>query len=129
MESKGWEFDVDVSMRDDEKPNCGDETWYGWTGSEAVGSIVLDGSGPIQTVLDGTGMVTMNYGNCYSQGLVNVYLNGNLISSAIANVKNKIVKFSFSNGDVLNITEEFGIIKLNYFEIACTGKYYIIMYF
>ena len=119
MESKGWEFNVDVSMKEAEIPNCGGETWFGWTGFEPVGSIKM--------VLEGYGLATMNFGNCYTQGVVNVYLNGDLLSSASANVKNKIVKFSFSNGDVLNITEEYGIIKLNYFEIMCPGKYYVIM--
>ena len=115
MESNGWVFDVTQSMGSTYANNCGVESWYGWTSYTAVGSI--------ETVLQGSGMAILNYGNCYYKGVVKVYLNGNLISVAGAHVKDKLAEIPFSNGDLLKITEESGIIKLNSFEINCPGKY------
>ena len=100
--------------------HCGGETWYGWADNESVGSIEI--------VLEGPGMATLNFGNCFKKpGEVKVFLNHDLIGSANENVKNNILEFPFSNGDKLKISEEFGIIKINSFEIKCPGKYYFII--
>ena len=120
MESNGWFFDLDNSMDLQEgtyHDDCGGDTWYGWTAGNTVGSI--------RTVLEGFGIAVVKYGNCFNKGQVKLYLNDDLVSSANANVRNKIAKFLFSDGDVLKINENAGIIKLNFFEIKCTGKYYV----
>ena len=118
MESNGWVFNVGHSMNlytEAYHDQCGGETWYGWTTNSPVGSLHI--------VLTGSGQAVMSYGNCYESGVVKLFLNGELISSAQGNVKNKVQEFRFSSGDVLKITEQDGIIKLNSFEIKCPGKY------
>ena len=117
MESSGWVFDVENSMNlqvGKHHKTCGGDTWYGWTFGSATGYISL--------VLEGSGLAILNYGNCNKQGVVNVFLNDDLVSSVNASVKNALINILFSNGDVLKVTEDSAIIKLNYFEIKCTGK-------
>ena len=94
METKGWVFDVDYSMNIQYHAQCGGDTWYGWS---------YPGVGSVKIELIGSGQVTLNYGNCH-KGDVNVLLNDKVISSAKANVKNVLVSFNFSNGDVLKLT-------------------------
>ena len=120
MESNGWVFDVSDSMGEQYLEACGEATWYGWARAESVGSIEI--------VLEGHGMATLNFGNCFGKpGEVKVLLNDDLVGSANEDVKNHILEFPFSNGDKLKISEEHGIIKINSFEIKCSGKYYFII--
>ena len=121
MESNGWVFNVGSSMNlqnKDYHDQCGGETWYGWTTNTPVGSA--------HTVLTGSGQAVVNFGNCYNSGVVTLFLNDEVISSAEGDVKNKVVKFPFSSGGVLKITEHLAIMKLNSLEIKCPGKYYFI---
>ena len=119
MESKGWVVGVTNSISMGTYDDiCGSETWYGWTPTETVGYIEI--------VLNGPGLATINYGNCFHTGAVNVYLNNELFSSANGNVKDKLVEFSFSNGASLKFTEDHGIIKLNSVEIKC-GRYFFLL--
>ena len=117
METNGWVFDIGHSMNIQTSgfhEACGGDTWYGWS---------HPGDGSVRIVLIGSGEVTLNFGNCYSNGVVNVFQNDNLISSASANVKNVLASFPFSNGDVLKVTEEnTAIIKLNSIDVKCIGK-------
>ena len=116
MESNGWVFNITHSMGGYFLTHCGGETWYGWAWGSTAGSL--------QILLEDSGVATVNYGNCYSNGVVNVFLNNELISSATANVKNKVVNSHFSTGDVLKFTEEKqGIIKLNSIVLKCIRKY------
>ena len=114
MESNGWVFDVSHSMNIRYRKACGGETWYGYS-SAGAGSVKID--------LAASGIANLNYGNCNTAGVVSVSLNDKLISSANANVNNKVISFRFSKGDILKLTEEgFAIIKLNAIEIKCPGK-------
>ena len=117
MESNGWIFNI-ASNGFTQPSNlyhreCGGNTWYGWSGSD-VGSVKI--------VLIGSGLINLDYENCYHSGVVRVYLNAVLISSALANDKNNSASFRYTNGDVLKLTEEGAIIKLNSIEIKCMGK-------
>ena len=47
----------------------------------------------------------LDYGNCYEQGEVRVYLDGNQIDVAYPHTPNKIVEFEFKEGSKLKITE------------------------
>lgn len=117
METNGWVFDVEYSMNIQNSQfheQCGGDKWYGWS-HPGVGSVTM--------VLVGSGEVTLSYGNCFNQGIVSVLLNDKLISSANANVKTVLASFTFSNGDVLKLTEEpTAIIKLNSIEVKCISK-------
>ena len=118
MEQAGWVINVGYSMDERFATQCGANTWYGFSDKDKIGDV--------QATLNGYGDGGLNYGNCHGKGVVNVFLNNALISSANANVKLKTVAFSYRQGDVLKITEEdSAIIKLNSFEIQCTGIKYI----
>ena len=128
MEKFGWKFDVTVSMTGSDNTNydyrkqCDNtgywsDTWYGGR-DRNVGPPV----GSVSAVFDGSGTATLFYGNCYDNGLVKVYLNTDLLSTAAAHVSKKKVMFNFVNGDVLILTEEKAIIKLNEIDVQCTGK-------
>ena len=83
MESNGWVFNVSDSMGEQYLGSCGEAAWYGWARAESVGSIEI--------VLEGPGMATLNFGNCFKKpGEVKVFLNHDLIGSANENVKNNI---------------------------------------
>ena len=55
--------------------------------------------------LHGDGVASVLYGNCYGVGVVKLYLNGTVISSATAD-SDEQVSFSFEDGDTLEIKEE-----------------------
>ena len=122
MKDNGWIFDVDISMDENWKEQCGSNTWYGYSQDHKVGSV--------STVLRTTGNGILYFGNCYLNhaGLVKVYLNGNLISTAknteSENTIKKKLTINFKRWDILNITEERGIIKLHSFEVRRQGKNY-----
>ena len=111
MESNGWILDVHQSLNTYTN-QCGGDTWFGW-------SYPQDGSA--KYVFTGWGEVIVNYGNCYG-GVVKVFHNTKQISSAQEHVKEVLVRFRFSDGDVLKFTEYKAIIKLNSIQIKCTGK-------
>ena len=92
------------------KTNCKNASWYGFV------------SGPpnlsISTVLNGYGVATLEYGNCFTKGRVVVYLNDVEISSAGKNSEEK-VEFAFHDQDVLKIVEEnVAIIQYNDFYVV-----------
>ena len=109
MESNGWVFHG--------TKGCGNGNWYGDCGTE---SWYCSGAsiGSISTNFKGSGMATLDFGNCYKKGMVMVFVNGVSKSDANENEKSKIIKFKFDAGDELKITEkEGGIIKLNSFKV------------
>ena len=114
MHENGWIFDVAESMPFRYTAKCSKNSWFGFTGDNPVGFV--------STIFKGSGKATLNYGNCYSTGVVKVYVNNFLRSKASANVKHKMVTFEYSKGDVLKILEiNTAIIKLNSLELDCRG--------
>ena len=118
MESKGWVFHGKEGCgtgnwykdKEDEYPCKGSASWY-CSGSD-IGSISVKFKGP--------GLATLDFGNCYKKGIVEVFLNGGRKSTANANVKSKRIIFEFSTGDELKIIEKgSGIIKLNSLNVEC----------
>ena len=117
MEANGWSFDSikyygrgTVTKRGGYR--CKTDTFWGWASVGTVGtaSVVLKG--------DGTG--TLGFGNCFTGGNVKVYLNDQLLKTA-GTQQFPSITFSFSEGDVLRITEDFAIMQLNSLELF--GKY------
>ena len=120
MEAQGFVFDVETSHMGRDAA-CGTAKWYGWSANEAVGSVQIRSG-------DKSGVANLNYGNCWTAGVVNVFLNDELISSAEENVKDKDVTFSYSAGDILKLTEESGTIRINSLELL-VGKYHFIIWY
>ena len=89
MKKGGWI--VDDAMEQDNKysANCGGYgTFWGYKWGWAVGSV--------EATFKGSGRGTLDFGNCFTRGFTNVYLNGNLISSAGKNQKSKVVNFEYN---------------------------------
>ena len=118
MESNGWVYHG--------KKGCGNGNWYGDCGTESwycTGSEI----GSISTKFKGTGLATLDFGNCYKEskkGMVEVFVKSakskKWVSKGDANKneKSKSIKLEFSPGDELKITEKNGgIIKLNSFNV------------
>ena len=118
MEVNGWQFininfDMPENMSADDLSACGDTGWYGFT---------HPGTGKVSATFAGTGTATLDYGNCYTGGSTNTFLNDSLIDVAGNNTPSKQITFDFSPGDVLVIVEAGGIIKLNSLTIQCRGQ-------
>ena len=117
MENKGWTLDTDNQFdkwSHEKARSCGDKTWYGFR---------APGVGKISATFVGTGAATLDYGNCFNDGKVHVYLNGKLIDTALPNTPSKQITFHFNPRDVLSLDENpDGIIKLNSLNLHCEGK-------
>ena len=72
----------------------------------------------IKTTLNGNGRAKIDFGNCYSNGVAKLFLDGNEIASAGANEFNVVKEFDFTDGSELMLTEEtYGIITFNSFKV------------
>lgn len=113
MESNGWSFDTNYDATNwNQAEACNvHDTWYGFKSP---------GDGTVTATFTGSGSATLDYGNCWTQGYVSVYLNGELKDGASPNTPSKIITFNFSPNDVL-VLEETGecVIKLNSLELGC----------
>lgn len=93
---------------------CGGyNTFWGYTNGFPVGYV--------EATFKGSGIGTLNFGNCYFNAITKVYLNGHLISSAGPNQSSVVIRFTYKSGDILRIAEEGGgIIKINSLKLeAC----------
>ena len=97
---------------------CGGyNTFWGYTGGAPVGYV--------EATFKGSGIGTLNFGNCYGVakhiGITKVFLNGHLISSAGPNQSSVVARFNYKSGDILKIAEERqGIIQINSLQLeAC----------
>ena len=121
MEKNGWSFDTNFNGPDANVAACAKtNTWYGFKFLE-VGEKV----GTVKAKFTGSGTATLDYGNCFTAGKVNVYLNAELKDVAVSNTPSKKITFDFSPNDVLLLseTDEDAIIKLNTLTLTCNkGK-------
>ena len=83
--------------------------------------------GTVSANLQGSGEVRLDFGNCWSSGVVKVYLNSREVANADKNTPSKIVSFSFKDGDLLEMkdTGENSIIAINDISFIC-GKSMIV---
>ena len=115
MEKNGWKFYVSPWGQKDFIDICGNDTWYGfYRGS---------GKGIVSTRFEGSGIGTLNFGNCWNHNEVAVYLNNYKISYAVGGMSKKEIQFRFFPGDKLQVTEDGAIIKLHSLSITCYCKY------
>ena len=123
MMKNGWHFHfTDDGTRPTENyvsvgKHCFGAKWYGWSAHSKVGTL--------SALLQGSGAVTLNFENCWSDGNVNVYLDGKLKSTAAAGRKRKVVTFSFTPGSILSLKDEHGnaVVMLNSITFDCTGRF------
>ena len=122
MVENGWQFNFNYDGTNPSDSNyqlvgrsCVGAKWYGWSHFSQVGTL--------SAILQGSGEVSLGFGNCWDDGSVNVYLDGALKSTAKAGIKNQAVKFEFTPGSVLSIKDENGnaVIRLNSITFSCTG--------
>ena len=126
MQQNGWAFknigtsiETRSGIHDDK---CGKDSWYGWKtpGSEGLGSL--------SAIFLGSGSAVLNFGNCHVMGTIEVFLSNTKnktrtkMAIARANDKNNNIAFNFTEGTILNITTDGGIVKLNSLVISCKGN-------
>ena len=123
MENSGWSFDIEYHNPEKYKKTCGtNNTWYGFTSNW----VERERNSKITATFTGSGTATLDYGNCFfdskHNGKVNVYLNGKLVDVADMSTVSKQITFAFSPMDVLLLSEDTGIIKINSLKMNCKGK-------
>ena len=118
MMSNGWNFD----FTDDSATHTGvgsecvsHKIWYGWSGGNAVGTF--------SATLEGSGEATIDFGNCWSAGVVNLYLDDTKLATASVGQKSMGFIFSFTPGSVLKIKDEGGnaVVSFNSINFSCTS--------
>ena len=123
MTSNGWIFEnltkdmaLCMPFKSDVPDVCGGSLgWYGWGCGSKKGSI--------STILRGSGTANLYFGNCWITGTVNVWLNGNKVTSSNSDTM-KLSSFDYRNGDKLEITDEdTGIIQIRNITFKCKGNY------
>ena len=114
MKNGGW-IDNGIVFPIDYAFSCGGyETFWGFQYPDI---------GYVKASFKGSGTGTLDFGNCYDKGETRVYLNNQSIAEADPLHTSEIIRFSYKKGDVLKITEERAIIKLNSFKLdGCEEK-------
>ena len=90
-------------------PLCNLNSW--------LGLMTDDANGYIKTTLEGAGTARLDFGNCWTSGIVKVLLDGVEIAFAPNNTPNKIVKFAFNYSELEIREEDIGILVFNSFEV------------
>ena len=122
MEENGWRFKnigQTVSRAGERDDHCGSETWYGWKnkGTNEAGSVSV--------TFAESGEGTLTYGNCWGLDTIDVYFDGEKISSANVHELEKKASFELKEKTTLEIrTEGKGILKINSLELSCSGKFF-----
>ena len=72
----------------------------------------------IKTTLNGSGHAKIDFGNCFNDGIVKVFLDGNEIASAGGDEFNVVKEFDYTDGSELKLMETGnGVISFNSFEV------------
>ena len=120
MKNGGW-IDNGIESGIDYAFTCGGyETFWGYhnTNTRTKHSDI----GYVKASFKGSGNGTLDFGNCYNKGKTIVYLNNQSIAEA-GPFRTSEVHFNYKKGDVLKITEDCAIIKINSFKLdACEEK-------
>ena len=105
MEATGWVFDTGLL--------CSNflDSYCGWADGSAVGSISL--------ALTGSGRATIAFGSAFHSSPTVLYLDDIEISSASANTNHHEATFSFTDGQVLRLSEDYGIILFHSISFEC----------
>ena len=123
MKDGGWIVDGAPGHENRFAKMCGGfDTFWGYADGSKVGYV--------EATFLGSGTAILNFGNCYFIGVTNVYLNDVLVGSAPANNQSVEISFNYTRDDVLKITEDLGILKINSLNLeACEkeGKNVLVM--
>ena len=128
MALNGWKFDLsnDGSVQSDIYKKVGEKCknkakWYGWSSHALVRTL--------STVLNGSGEATLDFGNCWNDGNVKVYMDSKLIATASEGTLSVIKSFSFAPGSLLEIKDEDGnaVMMLNSITFSCSGMACLIL--
>ena len=115
----GWNIDCDSGVwQQNARDMAGDvcSNWYGWDHGSWIGSI--------STTFNGVGRAQLDFGNCWTSGIVNATLDGTVIASAPMNTPSMTVEFDFDIGSILKIAE-YGVLQFNTLNIIqCNGENY-----
>ena len=98
---------------------CSHGSVYGDTQNKCQKWLASYGSSScfIRTTLKGNGRARIDFGNCWHNSVVKVFLDGNEIASAGGSEDSIVKEFDFTDGSELKLTEEqYGIISFNSFE-------------
>ena len=125
MEKNGWVFDILHHEDKDFKSSCGSsDTWFGYSKSGIQSKD--SGDGWLSAAFSGSGTVTLDYGNCHSNGNVSVYFNGIIQDIASSNSPSNEISLDYFPSDVLLLKEtNEGVIKLNSLRLSCKGKLFV----
>ena len=106
MEVGGWIINAPHQSNEWAKGCGGYNTFWGYTNAAPVGYV--------SATFKGSGIATLNFGNCWKKGITKVYLNGQVVGSAGPFQSSVVARFNYKSGDNLKIAEEnMGIIKIN----------------
>ena len=118
----GWTFNnitnghFNIGSEHEHYKKCGEgEAWFGY------GYSTRDLVGSISTKLFGCGRGVLDFGNCNTEGVVRVYLNGQRIGVAFPNTPSKLIEFDFYDGSLLELREFKSMIQFNNFHILDCG--------
>lgn len=78
--------------------NNGDSNWWGWRNGAGVGQMEIDS--PV------TSTATIDFGNCWNQGEVKVYVDGREVGSAAVGVGSEVVSFAVKKGERISVRDE-----------------------
>ena len=124
MESNGWFVDVDYSNTNIEagicswfptyREACGVDTFFGYKRINQVGTVSY--------TFKGSGNITLTIGNCYYDGLIDIFLNNDRLTYLKGGHFTRL-EFKHKKGEKLLITESgIAIIKLSNIRVSCFGK-------
>jgi hypothetical protein len=86
-----WDTDFHYGVWNYSISSC--TNWYAWKNEDAVGTM--------KTTLIGKGKGSLDFGNCWSTGVVKVYLDGSEIETAGPG-ESKVVSFDYHDGQIGN---------------------------
>ena len=112
MKQNGWQFDF-TNPNGNLGGTCSQGKWHGWSGHADVGTL--------STTLKGSGFVTVDFGNCWDQGVVKLYLDDKVISTAHVGDKRVVNTFFFTSNSVLKLKDEGAnsVVALNSIAFDC----------
>ena len=128
MKDGGWTVYVSMSNGGDSsdrnadyaqvKESCEKDGILKFWGSKVGAGAGGNTKGIVSATFKGAGKATLTYGNCWRVGRVNVLLNGKELGGVGPFGKDTAI-FSYKMGDVLQITEDTGVIKLYDLMLEC----------
>ena len=119
MSEAGWTLDVQDYGLDAYATDCNSAPFWGYKLRNDVGSV--------SNTFRGSGTATLTFGDCFLHtGQIKVSLNGEVIAKSTRPNQQEIIEFQYGPGDVLKISEGYGIIQIFSLHLDCEGTFEII---